>query len=432
MRKIADNVRVNFIYVSMLYVVLLILLSQQGVSAQLAEKLYTSDYHIDSLSKGKLSVEVDNLSFYKNNEFVSTIQKGYTQPGFWLQLKAVYYPLSNLKMEAGAHSVWFWGTTLYPAFAYKDLVKWSGRDYSNNVHVLPYFRANLALSDNVSIILGDLYGGSNHRLIEPLYNPELNLTSDPEAGVQLLYKTKWIDFDMWLDWMTYIYNLDTHQEAFVAGHSARFKLNLPDSRFHIYFPLQSILQHKGGEIDVTNSNVQTAINYAAGTGLVWNINGNVLKNINAEFDVAGYHFPKGCTYKLKKGRGYYSKAAVQLRDFNISTSYWACDDFVSMFGSAFYGSVSTKVFNDPATKKENMLYYKPKMLHFGADYACSLGKGFAFGVNMEAYYFLSGRMYYSETGAYEGIYAPSSFGSNTNFSMGVYLRINPSFLLKHY
>ena len=400
----------------------------QSLYAQLADNLYTSDYHIDSLYKGRLSIEVDNLSFFKNNEYGSTVQKGYTLPGFWLQLKAVYKPLSNLRLEAGVHSIWFWGTTRYPAFAYKNIAKWVGQDYAHNVHLLPYFRANLALSDNVSIILGDLYGGSNHRLIEPLYNPELNLSSDPEKGLQLLYRTKWLDFDSWIDWITYIYNLDTHQESFVAGGSARFKLNSPQSRWHVYFPVQGLAHHKGGEIDDTDTYVQTIMNGALGTGLKWNTNGRIIKHVNAEFDMVGYIFPaghsslfsSGQTSFFDRGRGYYSKIDMQLADFNISTSYWSCNNFVPIFGNPFYSSISVK--------EEGMLYRKPKMLSFGADYVRSLGKGFVFGINAEVYYYLSGKMYSAET----RLDQPSPFGNNTNFSAGVYLRINPSFLIKQY
>ena len=399
---------------------MLFLSGGQIVYAQLADKLFTTDPQIDSLQKGKLSVEVDNLSFYKNNEFASTVQKGYTLPGFWLQLKAVYYPLSNLKVEAGVHSVWFWGAMRYPAIAYKDIPTWSGRDYSNNVHLLPHFRANLALSDNVNIVLGDIYGGSNHHLIEPLYNPELNLTSDPEKGLQILYKTKWLDLDLWADWLSFIYNLDTHQEAFVTGGSARFKLNSPESRFHKYLLLQGLIHHKGGEIDTTNTFVQTVMNGVLGAGLKWNVNGNVIDYVNVEFDMAGYTFPKGHSSYFKQGRGIYSKVSMQMKDFNLSTSYWSCRDFVSLFGSGFYSSISSK--------EEGMLYYRPKMLHIGADYTRSLGKGFVFGINAEAYYYLSGKMYSAE----DGVYQPSAFGSNANFSMGVYMRINPSFLIKQY
>jgi hypothetical protein len=397
-----------------------ILSGRQKLCAQTADELYMSDSRIDTLRKGQLSLEIDNLSFFKNNEFSSTVQKGYALPGFWLQLKASYLPFTNLKIEGGVYSIWFLGSTRYPAFAYKGISTWSGQDYAHNVHVLPYFRTHIALSKNVDIILGDLYGGANHRLIEPLYNPELNLTSDPETGLQLLYHSKWVHFDTWVDWMTYIYNLDTKQEAFVAGASARFMANSPGSRLHVYFQLQGLAQHKGGEIDITDKEAQTIMNGAVGTGVTWNINRKVLKYINTEFDLVGYSFPKGHIYALDRGVGYYTGLSVQLSDFNIRTSYWSCRNFMPIFGNAFYGSVSTR--------EGNLFYDNPEMLYLGADYTYPISKGFAFGIKAEIYYYLSGKMYQPET----GIYAPSAFGDNTNYSIGVCLRINPSFLLKQY
>jgi hypothetical protein len=410
-----------FFKISVLIFFILFLLSGQVAYAQMEERLFTTDYQIDSLQKGQLSIEMDNLSFYKNNEYGSTIQKGYTLPGFWLQLKAVYYPLTNLKLEVGAHSTWFWGTTRYPAIAYKNSIPTlNGKDYYNIVHVLPYFRANLALSNNVSVVLGDIYGGANHRLIDPLFNPELNLSTDPEKGVQLLYKTKWLDFDMWLDWTSFIYNRDTIQESFVAGGSARIKFNSPESRFHVYLPVQGLAYHKGGELDITDTNIQTIMNGAFGAGLRWNVKGRVIEYVNAEAYMTGYVFPKGGTSYFDRGRGYYSKIAVQLKDFNINTSYWSSGNFFSVFGNAFYSTISTKL--------DDMIYYNPKMLNFNVDYSRVLGKGFAFGVKAEAYYYVSGKMYSLKTGAFE----PSPFGKNANFSVGVYLRLNPSFLIKQF
>lgn len=392
----------------------------QNAWGQLTERLFTVDRRIDSLNKKQLSVEVDNVSFFKNNEYSSTVQKGYTLPGFWLQLKAVYYPLANLKLEGGAHSIWFWGTRRYPAFAYKGLSTWHGRDYANHVHVLPYYRAHLALSDHVDVILGHIYGESNHRLIEPLYNPELNLTSDPEHGLQLIYQTKWLDFDIWVDWMTYIYKSDTHQEAFVAGASARLKANDPEARFHVYFPVQGLAQHKGGEIDATDEDIQTVMNGALGVGVRWNRKGRLMTHVNLECDVVGYTFQKGNTAAPKSGRGYFTRADMQLQNFNLSASYWYGRDFVPILGSPFYGTLSVK--------EEGMYFRNPQMLHFGADYAVPLGKGFAFGVQAEVYYYLSGRRIALNTGQVQD----AAFGDNTNFGLGVYLRVNPSFLIKQF
>jgi hypothetical protein len=400
---------------------LLSLGSGQRAQGQLVERLFTVDRRIDSLDKKRLSFEADNLSFFKNNEFGSTVQKGYTLPGFWLQLKAVYYPFANLKLEAGVHSIWFWGTLRYPAFAYKGLSTWYGRDYTRHVHLLPYYRAHLALSENVSVVLGNIYGESNHQLIEPLYNPELNLTSDPEHGLQLLYRTKWLDFDAWVDWMTYIYKLDTHQESFIAGASARLKANDPDARFHVYFPVQGLAQHKGGEIDVSEANVQTVMNGALGAGLRWNRKDRTLTYINLECDAVGYTFQKGDTFVPKSGRGLFMRLDLQLKNFHINGSYWYGRDFTPILGSPFYGSYSVKT--------EGMMYFRnPQMLHLGADYTYSLGKGYAFGVQAEVYYYLSGKRIALDTGQIQD----DAFGNNTNFGLGVYLRVNPSFLIKQF
>ena len=412
--------QVRVLFISVLCVIMLFISGMHIVYAQLSDKLFATDYRIDTLNKGKLSVEIDNMTFFKDNEYISTVQKGYTLPGFWLQAKAVYYPFTNLKVEGGAHSIWFWGTTRYPAFAYKSIAQWSGQDYAHNVHILPYLRAHLSLSDKVSVVLGDIYGGANHRLIEPLYNQELNLSADPEKGVQFLYDSKRFKLDLWLDWVTYIYRLDTHQEAFLSGASARFLITPPESRLHFYIPIQSLTQHKGGEIVATMENIQTIMNGALGAGVRWNINGSIIKFADAEFDMAGFVFPKGSTTAFERGRGYYTKASMQLKDFNLSTFYWSGNNFISIMGNAFYNSISSKI--------DGMLYRDPKMLYCGADYVRSLGKGFTFGINAEAYYYLSGRMYSSLTGEYQS----SSFGSNTNFSIGIYLRINPSFLIKQY
>jgi hypothetical protein len=407
-------------FICFLSAAVLFFFGRQNINAQMAEKLYTSDHRIDTLRQGQLSFEADNISFFRNNEFNSTVQKGYTLPGFWLQLKTSYYPSTNMKLEAGVHSTWFWGTTRYPAFAYGGISSWRGTESSYYVHVLPYFRAQIALSNNVDVILGDIYGGSNHRLIEPLYDPELNLTSDPESGLQLLYNTKWLRFDTWINWMTYIYKLDTKQEAFITGTTARFNVNREDAPLHVYFRLQGLARHRGGEIDATSENVQTIMNGAVGTGFRRNTNRKVLKYINAEFDVMGYCYPKGQVSVPGKGSALYAELAFQLQNFNIRTSYWLCKDFVTILGNPFYGSVSAK--------EEGLLYKRPEMLHVGGDYLYPVKKGFYFGITAEAYYYLSGERYSSET----GLPVPPSFGKNTNISAGVCMRINPSFLLKQY
>lgn len=395
------------------------LLMTQVVVAQISERVFKSDYHIDPEKKGQLSVELDNISFFKDNEYTGTIMKGYSLPGLWIQPKVVFYPLGNIKLEAGAHLLRYWGATKYPSLAYQDIAKWKGDQFQHGFHAVPFFRAQMALSDHVNIVLGDIYGGANHDLIEPLYNPELNLTADPEAGLQLLFDSRRFDLDAWVNWESFIFNGDTHQEAFTVGLSSRYKMNDPESRFHFYMPLQALVQHRGGEIDTIYSNsVQTLMNGAIGAGAVWNTGNPIFRNVNLEFDVAGYYQQAGIIWPHNKGTGFYVRASADIYDFRVKTSYWNSHKFISMFGSPFYGAVSTA--------REGVTYDGQSLVYLGFEYSRSFGKGFSMGVDVDIFQHLPVNMY--EPGK-EGT---SISGRATSFSAGVYLRVNPSFLIKSF
>lgn len=387
--------------------------------AQLAEKVFMTDYRINPENKRKLFIAVDNLSFFRNAESTTFVQKGYTLPGFWLQLKAAYYPTENIKLEGGLHSLWFWGATRYPAFAYNDIAVWRGEESKHNVHLLPYLRAHVALSDQVDLILGDLYGGSNHGLIAPLYNPELNLSSDPEAGVQILYHPRWMDLDIWLNWESFIYKLDTHQEAFTFGWSSRLKFNSAESTFHVYALMQALAQHRGGELDTISNgqSVQTMLNGVAGLGVDWNVRRGVLKKVNLEFDVAGYYQHAGNLWPLKRGYGWYGSMAADLSDFRVQAAYWKCEDFISLFGNPLYGAISTYL--------EDAVYRNPRMIYAGAEYTRTFGREFSLGINADAFYRMGTRMIDPKK-------RHDSEGDRLNYSFGVFFRFRPSFLIKDF
>ena len=76
-----------------------------GASAQVAERVYRTDHRIDTARARELRVELDNISFFKDNEYAGKFTKGYTLPGLWLQPKLVYYPSRNIQLEAGFHAL---------------------------------------------------------------------------------------------------------------------------------------------------------------------------------------------------------------------------------------------------------------------------------------------------------------------------------------
>ena len=61
------------------------LLCTAPLQAQVVSQLYETDYRINPGHVGSLFVEVDNMSFFKDNEFAGEVMKGYSLPGLWLQ-----------------------------------------------------------------------------------------------------------------------------------------------------------------------------------------------------------------------------------------------------------------------------------------------------------------------------------------------------------
>lgn len=387
------------------------------IRAQIVDKVCRTDYEINPNMAGSLLVELDNISFFKDNEFAGTVMKGYSLPGMWLQPKGVFYPLKNIKLELGVHALIYSGAYKYPNFAYSDIATWKGNQFQSGAHVLPFFRAQLGLK-NVNLVLGNIYGGANHGLIDPLYNPELNLTADPETGFQFLYDSNRLHMDVWVNWQSYIFEQDTHQEAFSVGLSSRIKFNQPTSRFHYYMPVQMTLQHRGGEQDTIYTNsVQTLMNGSIGAGIIWNTNRRVLKQVNLEVDATAYYQQAGTLWPFTKGAGLYAIAAVDLRNIRVKGGYWICKDFISLFGIPYFGAVSIK--------EPGATYSDPQTCFFSVEYSRTFGKHYAFGAKADVYYSIPGTM----TMPSGELTNP---GNATSFSAGVFLRVNPSFLLKKF
>ena len=47
-----------------------------SLKAQIADRVYKTDYHIDPEKARELSVELDNISFFKDNEYTGKFTKG--------------------------------------------------------------------------------------------------------------------------------------------------------------------------------------------------------------------------------------------------------------------------------------------------------------------------------------------------------------------
>lgn len=379
-------------------------------------RMFLNDRTIDPSETRELTLEFDGAPFFKNNEFKGNFIKGYSLPGFNMEIKAVYQPTDKVRLEAGAYVLRFWGAEKYPSLAYSDIAQWKGDQYQKGLHLLPLLRVHFNLGKGLDIVAGNLYGRANHNLILPLYNPELNLISDPEAGIQLLYTSRYFDSDLWINWESFIFDESDHQEAFTVGFSSQLRANRKDAPLHIYFPIQTVIQHRGGEIDTSDRSVQTLVNASAGVGGRWNTGYHTFKNLSLEVHALGFYQQKGGVTSFNKGAGFYAQAAADISSFQIKTGYWQAGDFASLLGSPFFGTVSLS--------EENYYFQGTKMIYAGAGFLKSLGKGYSMGIDIDIYH-------HFDTNAKTTTGIIPEKGS-TSFSAGIYFRINPSLLLKKF
>lgn len=374
--------------------------------AQRDSILFEEGHAIDTTAVGELRLSIDNLNFFKNNEYESEIIKGYTLPGFWIKPSVSYQPLRNLKIEAGAYMTHYWGATKYPSLNYSDMPEWHGNQYQKGFHILPFLRVQIDPSKRLSLILGSLYGHNNHNLIAPLYNYETGLSGDPETGFQIIWDAPRLKLDSWINWESFIYRNDSHQESFSFGTSLRLLANSSEAPVHVYFPLQSIFQHRGGEIntEAEERSVKTWMNAAGGMGVRLNTRNSIVPWVGIEAYGAYYKQVAGDMLPFDNGYGFLGTASARIWKFDLIAEYWQCKDFISILGNPLYGAMGVE--------DKSYLLDRPKMINGHIGYSQHLGKGLAWGIHADVF---------------------DNIKENAvSIALGVYMRINLNFLLKKF
>jgi len=371
------------------------------------------DARLDWSEERALGLAIDNISFFKDNEFDSQQTRGYSLPGLWVAPRLTYQPLKNVRFEAGFHALIFNGANKYPCYAYHDIGMWKGNQYQSGAHLLPFFRAQAQLG-RVSFILGNIYNNNGHGLMEALWNPELALTQDPEAGMQILIDQPHWKFDIWLNWQSYIFETDTHKEAFTVGFNIKALLNDSQQRLHFYIPFNALAMHRGGEQNITNKGVQTIVNGSIGLGLDWKADYRLLRSLNAEAALLGCWQQSGHLWPFNHSLGGALQLSAQLAGgFRVFGGFFYAKDFVSLYGAPFYSTLSQK--------EDDARFASTLTPHIGGEWFYSFAKDFQLGAKVNVYPVRTGALTHAD-GKIDGA------ASTTNFSFGFYMRYTPRFI----
>lgn len=386
--------------------ILLLLCLPQLAAAQLWDQMCTESYRIDTTDTHALKLELDATAFFRDNEYDSHIIRGYSLPGTRLQPKLTYNPITPIHLEVGVNAMIFDGANKYPNYAYHDIGTWKGSQYQHGAHVLPWFRAQADLK-HLTIAMGNIYGAQNHRLIDPMFNPEQNISADPEMGFQLLLDRRHIHLDTWLNWQSYIFEQDTHQEAFTVGVNSQILWNRTPSRLRWSTPIQLLIQHRGGEQDTTALGVQTLCNASMGLRLDYTPrNTHTLTALSAEANVLGSYQQSGHLWPFDTGfAAHMAVGATLWNRMGLRLGYLESPrHYANLYGSPFLGTLSIK---EPGRSFHGM-----HTAYLRADYTHTFARHYKVGAELEAFS------------------AHSQQEHDLCFSFGIYLRVDPRILLK--
>lgn len=290
-------------------------------------------------STGNLYFALDNVNFFKNNEYKGDIAIGYTLTGAWLRPKVVFYPDAKLRMELGG-----------------NVLKYNGRDEYYNL--LPWFNVHYQPTEKISLILGNLNSDRNHNLPEFLADPEMFLTSKSEAGLQAKYNSKHFSADLWIDWQSFIVEGDPFKERFAFGTVAKWKI-LENDNTSLSFPLAFYGLHQGGEIDAAPGLAKSYITVTPGLSYKKKISKNFIKeyNLNANYSLSTYPI-ENFEPAESKGWGFYATSNIDTRFGGLTLAYWHGHKFYTPQGGILYQNAShTGTTMIPENELINLKYH---------------------------------------------------------------------------
>lgn len=341
---------------------------------------------LSAADSSRLSLAVEMTGFFKDNEYFSPVAEGQTLPGASLLPAAGYQVSGRFRAEAGVYAV-----------------KYSGREPLSDVQA--FIRLQYSITPEFNLVVGNLYGGVNHRLIEPLYQWDRQYTANPESGLQFVLHSSRLFADTWVDWQHYIERGDPALEMLTFGMSLEGKLIEPGRIFTLNVPLQLLIHHQGGQIDASDEPMIVLGNVAAGLCSRLKISDRWVRSVGVDVYLAGYYdrYPRRKIRPYDSGWGLYPVVHVDARPFELMAGYWYAEKFYAFEGEPLFGSFN--IYDQTKRPVRNLFTFK-------FSYNREIFNGIHAGAQIETY---------SDSGRGE-----------TDFSFGVHLRFNNRFTLKQF
>jgi hypothetical protein len=343
------------------------------VTAQLNNEPFVNRLQVSPEDSGRLYLGINAMGFSKDNEYFSGIIDGYTLYGYQLAPGLSYQFAPYWRIDAGA---------------------WLQKDFGNKDYttIAPIFTIKHQ-KNHISTIFGNLEGSLNHRLIEPLYDFERVLDKNRlEQGGQIIIERENLFLDAWIDWQLMQYPGDTRQEELTGGISAEKKLTRIGG-WNFSVPLQVVMKHKGGQLDINPLPLTTLLNSAAGLNTTRELFGffRQIRLSNYLLYYKDMSFTKRQLFK--DGSGIYLNLNLKARHgLEAMISYWRGHEFLTIQGG--------KIYPSQGVYDGSIIQPKMNMLMLRLLYAAQVNETFSVAARVEPYYDFSFRQLQYAFGIY--------------------------------
>lgn len=314
----------------------------------------------DTLSSGKVSLHIYNNNFVKNNEYFGPYTEGITYIGSILQPEATWALHPNFSLSLG----WYFR-------------QFYGQDGFNQS--LPVIKARYIFRPGAQVIIGQLNGQLQHGFIEPVYNTDNYYFKNPEYGVQFLLNREKLHADVYMDWEKFLLPGEAHQEVITGGLLASYAFKGLEENKGLSAHFQSIIHHFGGQVDNSESPIQSRANLATGLRYAFVPGAKALNSLTlSSFYIQAVELSQTNTIPFESGFALHNTITLQNNWGMLSTGWFHGEYYFAPMGDFIFQSVSQ--FNDwYVGEKRDLLTSKILIGH-------EIARGIRFGIRFESYY----------------------------------------------
>ena len=292
-----------------------------NVYSQYENSFFDNDKYEQIEDSSHMRFHFDNLSYFRNAEYLSPVDKGSTYIGF----QAMPYVQYSFNEKAQIYG----GFNLRYDFGNPEIRS-----------IEPYFKVtyNDVLKHN--IVFGSLNGTLQHKMIEPLYDYEKAITDRFEQGLQILKPGKHLSYDAWIDWHDMIYENDPKNEQFIAGYNVYLN-PVNNEKNKISLNAQGITAHSAGEIDVNSKPNSVEYNFAYGleyTHFFSDHTNLFLSGHAAFYEDRSDNLVNG----IIDGVGQLGVLRLTHKDYQFVLNYWDSYQYQGPWGEQLYHSLGNK------------------------------------------------------------------------------------------